>query len=204
MPAATPPGGRLPEPSAPAFPRYLPLRDPDLPGADPDASISFGSMETCSGDTGLSLWGGFGSTSADTASKVKLQLEPDRPVVIGRWDNGLPPYLDPSYRSTTIMPGTGQAVVRSATDKTDMCVSRAHFMLRGNSAGIVLTNGVPSAGGGIRPPTNGTWIVQPCCRLMGPAEEYQIENGAAVSLCLPNQTVVRICAEGCSDGRLRS
>ena len=130
-----------------------------------------------------------------TDLKVQLQLAPDCPVVIGRAEDGQPEYLDPAYRSTWLMPGTGQPIVRSASEGKDVCVSRAHFMLRGNVGGIMLTNGVPRAGGGIRPPMNGTWMLEPVFRLMDPGEDYQIEHGTAAVLHLPNGTVLRIYAE---------
>jgi hypothetical protein len=123
-----------------------------------------------------------------------LQLDPDRPVVIGRQEEGIPPYLDPAYQSTRLVPGTGQSVVQSSSQGRDVYVSRAHFMLRGNAHGILLTNGVPRAGGGIRPPRNWTYMRAPQCRVMEPGEEYLIEHGAAVMLQLPNHNVLRICA----------
>jgi hypothetical protein len=62
--------------------------------------------------------------------------------------------------------------------------------------GILLTNGVPRLGGGIRPPTNRTMLAAAAeWRAMEPAEEFLIENGAEVSLYLPNGTMLRICAE---------
>jgi hypothetical protein len=125
---------------------------------------------------------------------VRLQLEPDRPAVIGRLEGKTPPYLDPSYRSTRVVPGTGQSVVRSGSEEPDVWVSRAHFMLRGDACGIVLTNGVPHVGGGIRPPANGTWLWNASRRRMDPGEELLIEHGATATLSLPNGTVVRIWA----------
>jgi hypothetical protein len=85
-------------------------------------------------------------------------------------------------------------VVRSSRDGRDVYVSRGHFTLRGDARGIVLTNGVPRIGGGIRPPITGTWMLEPSRRLMEPGEEYLIEHGAKVVLHLPNGTVVQICA----------
>jgi hypothetical protein len=156
---------------------------------------SFGSMETLWGAYGLSVWDGDCSTSPESDSRVKLRLSPDCPVVIGRCENITPPYLDPAYRPTRIVPGTAQPIAQSNYEGPDVALSRAHFMLRGNPGGIVLTNGVPHVEGGIRPPTNGTWILQPTQRQMDPGEEYLIEHGASVSLFLPNRAVVQICAE---------
>jgi hypothetical protein len=120
---------------------------------------------------------------------------PVRPIVIGRSESGIPEYLDPAYRTTRLVPGTGQAVVQSDSAGSDVYVSRGHFMLRGDSRGIVLTDGVPRLGGGIRPPRNRTWLWGTDWRLMDPGEEFLIEHGASVALRLPNGTVVQICAE---------
>jgi hypothetical protein len=173
---------------------YAPLRDPHLVPVGDRPAPSSGSMETLSG-AALSSWCDDEVAVSRTGRKVQLQLAPDCPVVIGRLEDGLPPYLDPAYRSTRVVPGTGQPVVRSADEGKDVCVSRAHFMLRGCAGGIVLTNGVPHVDGGIRPPTNGTGLLEPTRRIMEPAEEYLIEHGAAVVLYLPNRTTVKICAE---------
>jgi hypothetical protein len=191
----TPPGGRPLYASAPASCDYAPLCDPEPPPVGDRPARSSGTMETLSGGASLSTWSGDDLSVSDTDSKVQLQLAPDCPVVIGRWEDGSPPYLDTAYRSTRLVPGTGRPVVRSDSEGKDSCVSRAHFMLRGNASGIMVTNGVPRVGGGIRPPMNGTWMVEPSWRLMGPGEEYLIEHGAAVALHLPNGTVLRICAE---------
>jgi hypothetical protein len=85
-------------------------------------------------------------------------------------------------------------VVRSSSEGKDLYVSRGHFMLRGDARGIVLINGVPKLGGGIRPPLNGTWLLDAGWRLMEPGEEYLIEHGATAVLYLPNGTAVRIRA----------
>jgi hypothetical protein len=192
---ATPPAGRLLDTPLPGPARFVPLRAPKPLEADRPTDVSFGTFETISGDTGLSIWYNRDATDPDTAAKVRLRLAPDRPAVIGRQDRGIPPYLDPGYRSTSVVPGTGQSVVRSVSEGQDVYVSRAHFMLRGNAGGIVLTNGVPCVGGGIRPPTNWTYLMEPTYRRMAPGEEYLIEHGASVSLKLPNHTVIRIRAE---------
>jgi hypothetical protein len=120
---------------------------------------------------------------------------PDSPVVVGRSNGWSPEYLDPAYRPTRIVPGTGQAVLHSGGYGTDNCVSRAHFMLRGVRGGILLVNGVPRRGGGIRPPRNGTRLVAPEGRGLSPGEEYLIESGTAMVIRLPNGTEIRIDAE---------
>ena len=68
-------------------------------------------------------------------------------------------------------------------------------MLRGVVGGILLVNGVPKVGGGIRPPRNGTRLTYPCSRAMFPEEEYIIESGTGVIIVLPNGTNVRIKAD---------
>jgi hypothetical protein len=165
------------------------------PGGGRPAPESVVRLEITSGDTALSLWGGPETAKTDPVTLVQLQLGLDRPVVIGRQEGSPPPYLDPSYCPTRIVPGTGQAVVQSDSEGNDLAVSRAHFMLRGAAGGIVLTNGVPRVGGGIRPPPNGTWLCDRDGRLMDPGEEYLIDRGATAVLVLPNRTVVRIRAE---------
>jgi hypothetical protein len=185
MIASTPPADRLPDAAEPPTYDHVPFIDPHP---------SCGSISIVSGDTSVTLWGGH-ETAPEFDGQVQLQLAPDRPVVIGRYQGHQPPYLDPAYRPTQLMPGTGRPVVRSESLGPDVWVSRAHFMLRGAAGGIVLTNGVPRAGGGIRPPTNRTWLWETNWRLMQPGEEYLIGHGSAVSLRLPNGTVVQICAE---------
>jgi hypothetical protein len=194
MIATTHPRGRPPHAPTPSPTADAPLCGPEPRGAAA-VPISFGSLAVVSGDTAITLWGGHDTAVSESSAQVQLRLEPHRPVVIGRLEGQTPPYLDPSYRSTRVVPGTGQSVVRSGSQGKDVAVSRAHFMLRGDARGIVLTNGVPRVGGGIRPPMNGTWLWGERWRLMDPAEEYLIEYGMAAILHLPNGTVVRIRAE---------
>jgi hypothetical protein len=174
--------------------QLAPACEPAPIGTYAPGPTSSGSIEIMSGYSTLTLSSCPGSTIPETDSRIQLQLDPDHPVVIGRQEHGIPPYLDPAYRSTRLVPGSAQPVVRSGSEGRDICVSRAHFMLRGNAQGIMLTNGVPHAGGGIRPPTNWTYMHEPQCRIMEPGEEYLIEHGAAVTLQLPNHNVLRICA----------
>jgi hypothetical protein len=195
MSPTTPPGGPSPPVPEPAFPGHIPLFDPGPPAVGDRPGLSSGTIETLHGDLGLSTWAGDEVAVPANDHQVELRLAPDRPVVIGRQETGIPPYLDPAFRSTTIVPGTEQSVLRSAGHGRDTCVSRAHFMLRGDARGIVLTNGVPRPGGGIRPPVNATWLLEPAYRAMGPAEEHLIERGSAAVLWLVNGTVLRIRAE---------
>jgi hypothetical protein len=75
-----------------------------------------------------------------------------------------------------------------------MCVSRGHFMLRGSARGILFVNGVPRRGGGIRPPVNGTHLVQPVQRSFAEGDEYLVERGQGIKIRLPNFTEVTITA----------
>jgi hypothetical protein len=68
-------------------------------------------------------------------------------------------------------------------------------MLKSAFHGIVFINGVPRPGGGIRPPKNGTIMLEPLYRWMGQGEEYLVERGTAIRIRLPNGTVILICAE---------
>jgi hypothetical protein len=123
-----------------------------------------------------------------------MQLAPDRPVIVGRQEGRRIEYLDPSYRPTQLVPDTGQSVLLCGGGGDDVYVSRGHFMLRGVAGGVVLTNGVPRAGGGIRPPVNGTWLVGPVGRKLEPGEEVLIERGSVLVIRLPNKCVIQIVA----------
>jgi hypothetical protein len=131
----------------------------------------------------------------DSVAELELCLMPDRLVVVGRSTGRSPvPYLDPAYRPTPILPDTGQSVLLGHGEM-DNCVSRAHFTLRGTAGGgIVFTNGVPRSGGGVRPPMNGTMMVAPTVRWLGPGEELALEPGEAVSVRLPNRCVLQLRA----------
>ena len=65
---------------------------------------------------------------------------------------------------------TSQDDLHSDGEGTDIRVSRDHFMLRAVSGGICLVKGVPQRGGGIRVPYNGTWLLAPERRPLGPAK----------------------------------
>jgi hypothetical protein len=127
-------------------------------------------------------------------TEYELPLMPDSSVIVGRSAGGSPPYLEPAYRPTRIVPGTGQAVLHSGGRGTDHYVSRAHFMLRAVPSGLLFVNGVPRRGGGIRPPIYGTRLVAPHGRDLRPGEEYLIESGTAMVVRLPNGTELRINA----------
>jgi hypothetical protein len=160
---------------------------------DQDDSPSPGGISVLSGSP-LTTWSSLPLT-ARSQNEYDLRLAPDSPVIVGRSDGWSPEYLDPAYRPTRIVPGTGQAVLHSGGYGTDNCVSRAHFMLRGVSRGILFVNGVPRRGGGIRPPLNGTRLVAPEGRALSPGEEYLIESGTAMVVRLPNGTELRIDAQ---------
>jgi hypothetical protein len=134
---------------------------------------------------------------AGTSPRVRLCLAPGRSVVVGRADeHHHVPYLDPAYQSTTVVPGTGQTVLRFDGREKDTHVSRSHFTLRGSEGGgIVLTNGVPGVDGGIRPPTNWTCLLAPEWRVLDPGEELLIERGGVVVIQLPNDCVLQLAAQ---------
>jgi hypothetical protein len=163
------------------------------PWGDRDDGWSPGGISVLSGSP-LTTWSSL-PLAARSQTEYALRLMHDSPVVVGRYHGRVPPYLDPAYRPTTIVPGTGQAVLHSGGCGTDIRVSRAHFMVRGVSRGILFVNGVPRPGGGIRPPLNGTRLVAPEGRGLSPGEEYLIESGTAIVFRLPNGTEIRIDAE---------
>ena len=169
------------------------LLEPD-PQTDTDEAVSLGSLSVLSGEC-LTVWGaGPASGDTDLERECALRLEPDRPAIVGRAEGSEVPYLDPAYRPTTVLPGTARTVLHSGGHGRDLCLSRGHFMLRATPAGILLVNGVPRRGGGMRPPVNGTRLLLPDQRWLLPGEEYVIEHGTHVVLWLPNGSEVRIDA----------
>ena len=124
-----------------------------------------------------------------------VQLQPDQSVVIGRQEGGRIEYLDPSYCPTQMLPNSSERVVATEARGNDKFVSRGHFLLRGAVTGILFVNGVPRLSGGIRPPLNGTQLLEPDCRSMGAGEEYLIEKGSAIKIRLPNGTTAVLRAE---------
>jgi hypothetical protein len=139
----------------------------------------------------LTLWSVADPAHA-TDLEFQVQIAPDRPAIVGRSNGYEVPYLDPAYRPTRIVPGTGQTVMLEDGHGRDIVVSRGHFMLRAHAGGILFVNGVPRRGGGIRPPLNGTWLLSPTRRLLNPEEEYLIEHGQAAVFFLPNRAEIRI------------
>ena len=172
----------------PPVPEIAPLPHEDWGGG---TSLSVSIVEGPS----LSLWSIATATEGKTKEELKLQLEPDQSVVIGRQEGGEIEYLDPRYHPTQLLPNSSQRVVTSIGRGADICVSRGHFMLKGSLHGILLLNGVPRRGGGIRPPRNWTMMLEPDQRSMKQGEEYMIERGAAAKIRLPNGTVILLRAE---------
>jgi hypothetical protein len=130
----------------------------------------------------------------ETVAELALGLAPGRLVVVGRATPDCPvPYLDPAYRATPMLPDTQQSVLRG-NDPADNYVSRAHFTVRCEAGGVVFTNGVPRAGGGIRPPKNGTKLMAPTVRYLAPGEEVLIPFGEAIAIRLPNFCVLQLKA----------
>ena len=76
---------------------------------DQDDGSSPGGISVLSGSP-LTAWSSFALT-ARSQTEYAIRLMPDSPVVVGRYHGLVPPYLDPAYRPTRIVPGTGQAVL---------------------------------------------------------------------------------------------
>jgi hypothetical protein len=165
------------------------ITSPTVPDAGP---ISHCRLAVTCGSS-VTLWHGL-DVEADTSPQCKLQLSPDRPAIIGRSEGHEIKYLDPSYRATRLVPGTGQNIMRSEGEGCDRYVSRGHFMLRAAGRGVLLVNGVPRPGGGLRAPLNGTRLVVPERRPMSAGEEFLIESGATAVVVLPNGSEVEISA----------
>ena|SRR5690242_5668185 len=163
------------------------------PDGQDDGPGSDGSITFLSGPE-LTVWSS-PDFSRGASSQYELRLGPDCPVVVGRSNGESPPYLDPAYRPTRIVPGTGQRILHSGGRGSDNYVSRGHFMLRSIRGGIVFVNGVPRKGGGIRPPRNGTRLIASAGRDLHPGEEYLIEAGTAIVVRLPNGTELGIAAK---------
>ena len=151
-----------------------------------DAPMSWGSMTICE-DT-------FTMGPTTKTEEYPLELAHGGSIVIGRQEGGGTEYLDPHYRPTQRMPGTQRRIVISHLEGKDVAVSRGHFMLVGSPLGILFVNGVPRRGGGIRPPINGTLLLEPAERSLGPGEELQIERGQSIKIRLPNYMEVLIAA----------
>jgi hypothetical protein len=156
-------------------------------GSSLSISIVEGSM--------LSMWSMATAVAGKTDTELKLQLQPEQTVVIGRQEGGRIEYLDPRYQPTQMLPNSTRRVVTTVDRGTDRCVSRGHFMLRGLAQGILFVNGVPRRGGGIRPPRNGTEMLAPNHRHMDQGEEYVIDKGTALTIRLPNRTVILLGAD---------
>jgi hypothetical protein len=165
-----------------------------VPSDDSWNSPSHASL-TIEGSRCLTLWSPPGSVSESASpASLQLQIHPDRPVIVGRQQGGETPYLDPLYQPTPMLPKSGRTILRRSGKGEDRYVSRGHFMLRSHSCGVVLVNGVPKRGGGIRSPLNGTWLLTPVRRALQDEEEYLIERGATVRIWLPNEVTVQILA----------
>jgi hypothetical protein len=165
---------------------------PEIPLYDPDPSLSSVSISSTHG-CGLTMWTTAACTVGETDCELRTQIEPHRPLVIGRQQGGETPYLDPQYRPTPMVPDTDGCILRAS--KEDIFVSRGHFMLKGSQRGVLLVNGVPRRGGGIRPPLNGTFMLAPTHRPMHQGEEFLIDKGSAAKIMLPNGAVLLINAE---------
>src|SRR4051794_20047853 len=100
-------------------PEILPLFPEDWTGS---SSLSISIVE---GPT-LILWSIATVTEGKTKEELKLQLQPDQSVVIGRQEGGEIEYLDPRYQPTQMLPNSNERVVTSFDRGNDRCVSRGH------------------------------------------------------------------------------
>src|SRR5881409_2876645 len=94
---------------------------------DSDSCASFCTIHS-SGGMGVTVWSLPERVSAEKL-EVRLQLSPERPVIVGRQNGGEVPYLDPAYVSTPIVPGTGKTILKKDGAGADTYVSRGHFQL---------------------------------------------------------------------------
>lgn len=125
-------------------------------------------------------------------AEEELQLEPDKPIVLGRQNGGDVPYLQKGYRPSNTMPGTNAPITQS-----DETVSRAHFQLIARADGSIdFVNGVPGRDNQLRAPTNGTTLLAPENRSLNPGEIYNIAAGQAAKLKLGATTIILISANG--------
>lgn len=104
---------------------------------------------TTPGLSGLTAWS-LGEVTPGPEGRLRTQLRPDCPLVVGRQEGGETPYLDPRYRPTRLAPGSSRTVL-TGDAKADGWVSRGHFMLTYHARGVVLTNGVPHRGAAYAP-----------------------------------------------------
>jgi hypothetical protein len=141
----------------------------------------------------ITLWSLADPMKDTLTAAVNVQIDPRGAIVVGRQHGGETPYLDPSFLPTQIVPESGDQVLRGV--EADNFVSRGHFMLRAAAGGILLVNGVPRRGGGLRPPLNGTWLEEPEHRELAPGEEYLIVPESNATIRLPNGCSLRIGAE---------
>jgi hypothetical protein len=179
-------------PTEPALP--LPEKIPFTFAGD-DATLSVCTIHPDCG-MGVTVWSlPEASRTSKTDLDVRLELSPERPVIIGRAEGGEIEYLDPKYVPTRIVPTTGKTVLRHDGSDKDIYVSRGHFLMRSHAGGVMLVNGVPRRGGGIRPPMNGTYLMAPQTRWLEPGEDYLIVRGSAATIRLPNGTQLTLLAE---------
>jgi hypothetical protein len=165
--------------------------DFELPPRHGDVGLSHVSL-SFTGDA-VTLWSDPSlSPSARSRSQTDLQLQPGKPVVVGRQHGGEVPYLDQNYVPTDVVPEIGRSILTHGGDGPDRCVSRGHFLLKAVAGGVALINGVPSRQGGFRPPLNGTWLLAPVRRRLHDGEAYLIRQGESAQIELPNGTRVLI------------
>ena len=96
-------------------PEIMPFPDEDW------ADSSSLSISIVQGPT-LNLWSIATATEGKTKSELKLQLQPDQSVVIGRQEGGEIEYLDPRYHPTQMLPNSNKRVVTSFDRGNDRCM----------------------------------------------------------------------------------
>jgi hypothetical protein len=157
-----------------------------------DEELEAGCSSVTLYSTGTCVWSQFEMTPSPEG--LGARLRPGCPLVIGRQEGGAIEYLDPNYRPTQLAPDSSRTIL-SGNGEKDIFVSRGHFMLSADPRGVLLTNAVPHRQGGIRPPVNGTWLLEPERRALGQGEGYLIERGRTAKIYLPNQAVILISAD---------
>ena len=129
-------------------------------------------------------------------SDERFYIDQETPQIIGRPlpDGERPEYLDERYLVTPLVNTlAGPQTILSGKD--DDLISGGHLMLRYHPSGLVVVNAVPRKGGGLRAPTNATWVISPEHRKLMPKEFYLIEHGRTARIWLPNGTALLISVD---------
>ena len=95
----------------------------DMPENAAQSSIISGCGLFLLSGTPVTMWSS-PETALDARSQWRLMVGSDRPVIIGRAEGREVTYLDPAYRPTTIVPGTGRTILQNNGEGGDDTVSR--------------------------------------------------------------------------------